>query len=730
MRIYNRYIFVVITSILSLNLFSQNNRDSINYNRSFKLDSISFLKHSKQDSLNKRFFNDSSFIFLNNKDSISKIDPINIYLPKSTNPKDYFRLNGTIRNSTIYSTEKLAGQEVPNFINRTFFDFKVNVFGLPLNFGYTHSSEDNALNKQIGAFSLQLDKSQIENFLKEKSKRKILDQVGGQKIDSISNILNESIANLSKNIESTSNRDYQKEIEKSRQIIEDSKNDSVYSKRKKAKVELAQKKIDTYNSQIKNIDSLEKVRKSLTQKLAYLIALRESGYDLSSYLNDSSKHRISPYRNRKSDGFSKILNGIENFELGDIYLSYSNLFMNGFMLRGLKADFQFDRFYIGYSGGITNNIGNNNPINSFSNDAKVQAANFGIGNQNDNSLGLILLTSNKTANFATNNLNIPERSNVIGLKFKLNLLGYGFLEIERAVSNTYRKNPEIKLDELSKTFKSTNLNSGTFIKLHGNISETKSKYLFAYTRNDLYFFSIANPMQRPDCQRLEFRLNQVLIGSKLQAILGYRNDKDNLSETKQYTTTSKNYELGLRLKGKRTNSMAHYRRTMISNSSTQNLMLDLTTLNLNYTRNDKIKGKKLVSNINYSFLFFDGQLDTLMNNTHIFNLMSNFHNGNKLGLSGGGNLNLPSSLKREFTQYEAFVGVSYLFNKSFSGEFKYSYREFQNIEQRNCFQIGINYNHKKITFNSFVEYQYVAQKVLIPKNYFMLIMRFDLVFRF
>lgn len=731
MKNHCRSILFVVNISICLNLFGQAKEDSINSRFSnIKDTSFAFVKKLDLDTLKGGKVLDSSLIISNKLDSNYKGNFINNLSGIKNKTTENFKLSGTIRNSTLYSTEKLNGQEMPTFTNRTFFDFNVSAFGLPLQFGYTHSTEDNALNKQIGAFRLQLDKSQIENFLKEKSKRKILDQIGGQKIDSISNTLKESIAKISKNIESTSNKDYQKEIEKSRQIIEDSKNDSVYSKRKKSKVELAQKKIDTYNNQIKNIDSLEKVRKNLTQKLAYLKALRENGYDVSGYLNDSSRQQISPYGKKYSDGFNKILNGIENFELGDIYLSYSNLFMNGFMLRGIKADFQFDRFYIGYSGGITNNIGNSNPINSFSNEAKVQAANFGIGNQNDNSLGLIFLTSNKTANFATNNLNIPERSNVIGLKFKVNLLGYGFVEIERAVSNTYRKNPEIKLDELSKTFKSANLNSGTFIKLHGDISETKSKYLLAYTRNDLYFFSIANPMQRSDCQRLEFRLNQAIIGSKLQAILGYRNDKDNLSETKQYTTTSKNYELGLRLKGKRTNTMAQYRRTMISNSSTQNLMLDLTTLNINYTRNDKIKGKRLLSNINYCFLFFDGQLDTLMNNTHIFNLVSNFHNGNKLGLSGGGNLNLPSSLKREYTQYEVFGGVSYLFSKSFSGEAKYIYREFQNIEQRNCLQLGINYNYKKITLNSFVENQYVGQKVLIPKKYFMLIMRFDLVFRF
>jgi hypothetical protein len=726
---FSIFFICLILQISSVNVYGQ--KDSTIFQKS-KIDSIksSFKGINLKDAVYFRINKNKIDSVKSTPDSLAKKIIINRVHESAIKLKKSIKTSGTIRNSSYYSTDYLFGQEIPLFYNRTFVNFTINVGGLPINSGFTYSTEDSRFNRQMGMFQLQINQNHILEFLKSRAPNIEKQKLNSEYSDSISRSLENSIKFTSELIEKLNNPDYQSEIEKYKEIIDNAQKDSAYAQKKKIKTQLAQDKLDKYNIQNSKIDSLEKVRKILVQKLAYLKALKDYDYNLNEVLNDSINDRTKGIEKYKPNGIYNILSKVKNFGIGDIYPEYSKIIMNGFMMRGIQTDFQFRNFYIGYSGGITNNIGNQSPMSIFTNKSKIHAGHIGIRSVDESSIGIVMLSGETQQPNIGSITNFPNRSQVIGVKLNLNILSIGIFEFERAISSTYRTNPEIKTNEFLNTFKKSSYNSSTYARLFGHINETNTKYSFTYLRSELYFYSIANPLQRPDCQRFEFRTEQGLKSNKITLIFGLRKENDNLSGLKKYSTFNNLYELGGKMKFKKSRLSLIHKTSIITNSISTNQILNLKTYNLTYSRNDKFFANPLISTLNYNFISFMGQLDTLANNSHLFNYTITYFLGPKIVFRNFQNFVLPQEDTKNNLQYELTNGITIQINKFFSVDLQHGFSNYKNVDLRNRLKTTCTYKIKKVSISGNAEYQIVNSS--LSPNYVnkILILGLDLVIIF
>lgn len=656
----------------------------------------------------------------------NSIDSVGLKKGKYKVNLDQMKIGASIslRNSTYYSKAPFIGQELPLIYNRTYLDIGVNAGIIPLNFSFQYATDGQFTVQRPGMFRIGIDYEKFQSLCKTRLNKIESNSQYSKELDSIENLIKNSTELLEKLKNKNLNYNYKNEISNYKKMLEEASKDSLNLWSKKSRFKIAKEKVDKHNLDAKIIDSLEVLRKTWIQRFRFVKALKET--DLNSMDLGNYKATKIPFDKHKLYSF---LGGIKDIGFGDVYADYSELLTNGISLRGGKIDYEAKNWYTGITTGSTVKNTSNRFIPNTEIKEMVTCTQFGIGNIQQNYLGIVLVNG-KVQSPSIKEVPLNTKPFSMAIKGGVRYEDIIFMEFERAASTTIMNNSVIQSDQVLQTIFKGGLNTASKAKVGGDLLDKRLKLSAGLQQVGLYFNSSSNPYLRNDFMRIEFKADHLFLNRKLRISEGLRRDKDNLSGIKKYSTIINSYELGVEWRRKSHLFKIHYLGNTMDflHVDLQPIKTKLITTNYSNIKSFT-NGTRMMTNLLYQYVHTSQANDTLKTSNHNFNINSfiQFRLGSDLNFT----FNRLESYSKD-TSNQTLISVIYGYPfKRFRFQLGTQYRDLNKVEIRYVLVTGIIYKRNKFSSNLGVENSIIerasATKTNINRS---LIAKLDLILKF
>lgn len=524
-----------------------------------------------------------------------------------------FNVEGYYSNGTFYA------QEQPAFYVRSYLDYTLKLWGVPINSKVTLVGDDFMQMKNISGMSFSLDKDFIKSIENFNGKFKSVN-LNNKITDSLGTIIGNFIAKKNTLEQKINSKSYLNEIAKSKKIIQKSITDSIFKKRNEFWIKKSNKIIYDHQNNLRLIDTLEQLIDKGKAKISYYS-------NLSRILSIQNSNPIDSGLNilRRKKGFPKnhqsIFASIRKLEIMDIYPSHSDLIFTNVSLRGINIELNPRKYYFGYCIGINNQNSILNDPFQLKNKDFIQSIKFGLGDLDKSSFGIIYLRGKPDTLFSY----FPEGKNqfnqVIGFQTSIKFSDYLDIQFEKAWSNTYDNLNNIDLISLLKSINQNKYNSSNLIKSSIYIKKFKTKLSTFLCRTDQLFYTIGNPYLRQDALRLNGRIDQAFLKGTLNSYIDYKRDVDNLSNSKKYTTVTNQFEAGSDFRIKKSYTRVLYKRIITKNDLVDSMLNLITNLNTTFTFSSKFLKKNLQLIVNHNLMRIENNYRT--NSINWVNMFTN-----------------------------------------------------------------------------------------------------------
>lgn len=620
----------------------------------------------------------------------------------------------TIKNTTLgYSfyvfTNNNYGQEYPKYVHRYEFSPTVNIAGLQFNANINLSSEEFTQGRNLNRINFNFDQKSLKKALKKVNQNNKKDNIL-KKIDSLNNGIEEQTRNLNGLNEKLDNTEYLEKIENAKAIKNRSLNDSNYLKNNKEKINQADIVLNNYEKEVEirskiggKIDTLNQLKKTYT----FINNLNKESAE-TYILNQSGKID----RLKKKTNFLSGLASPSRFELMDVSPNWSPLILNGITLRGGVIEYNQKKFILGFTGGFVNSINWNQNI--FNRNSFIYSGRIGFGNVDNNNIIFTYLNGN---NNNTNEINRVKENNVIGIQVNLKITENHFLYLEKAWSNQSTGDFNQELKEVVNSTPRNVYNSANFIKYTGHLIKTKTRITSKFRTDDLFFYSLGNPSNRKDALKFSLDVKQVIYKNKINAQIITKLDKDNISESKEGTSTFQSLQGILNFKINKSNLKTEAQRIITSNTLYAQNISEINLFNVSLVKPFKILGKQVITILLINYLNTKIINNDTSNQTYLSSLNNVFNLSSKIILNANYTYSLKSGMEAGKHSNMIDLNLAYQLAK-LSLNFRYSLLKIQGIETRNTVGVSNDINFtNKVTGSILINYDHIINKYLSDKNF-------------
>jgi hypothetical protein len=547
--------------------------------------------------------------------------------PQDSTSLPILKLTGfTSRLEFGYLSNPLPNQESPNYFSRFYFEPEFSLNGIKFSTSIMSSTEDLVQGKNLNYFNLGIDRNSIIDKLVSLAKK----SENLKALDSLENSfrfyenLTEQISNKGQ-----SSR-FLNDIENARKNLERAKSDSIYALKHKSEVLRAKILLEERQKELRVLDSINVIKKSILLKHQLLKNIIEKGVATNkidaSRLNTTSLNnsKITDERNKLQKQHQKELNlyqklsYIKNFQLLDAYPTYSLLAFNGFLVRGIDFEWNNNRQYFSTTAGLINNQSESKTKLNLN--GKHFSGRFGFGNLDENYTGLFF---SRTEMPFSNTFNSEQNLNYLtGIQIGAAKEDKRKVYIERIYSilTNPRYLGQNHLESLFKSIFNNFQNSASVIRYSENFWENKTNLETEFLRVDPFFFAFGNQYLRSDTRRIGISANQYLFRNRLKILAAFNNTRDNLTNYKSNTTQIEELSLGYELKLRKNHLKMRYRDIGTKFGYEENTRKTQITM-ASISNNQKFRG------INNNFIFTINHLNSFGYKTESYkNLMFNVFN--------------------------------------------------------------------------------------------------------
>lgn len=328
--------------------------------------------------------------------------------------------------------------------------------------------------------------------------------------------------------EKFSNKDYLRDIEEQKLVLNDTKLDT--SEQAKVKLANAKNKLRQHNDAEREYEFYQQATKHINQfeRTKELERLR-----LDNTLPDSLKNKPSRLLN--------VLSGITKLDMGVVTVVYSPLIANGFNIRGINAEYNKNNLYTAFFYG--------NALANYSNFfAKETLSKRGVwgGRIGYGSLTKMLFALSIIKGRDQSSLRIDPNAKyinnvAIGAHLQYQVTKQIKLEAEYARSSKEEGINEVETTTTSKHINNifssrSNQSAAFYTRLSIKSKSEATKFGFNMRYIDKDYLSIGTPFLRTDNMRLEGKLDQKFWKGKVIYSHTTRFDRDNLKRSKPATS--------------------------------------------------------------------------------------------------------------------------------------------------------------------------------------------------
>lgn len=486
---------------------------------------------------------------------------------KKRNP--FLKVHGNIIVSGQLADGKLYGQGIPEKYLRTQVNCKPELLGVPFNFSYYTTSENNSDFHGINNYRVSFDYATFYNKLKHR-----LDTLSElDKLKKISRITKLDIEQINKESlklkAQLNNQSYLKQMMSNKNILNKFSNDSVKNvdlKNITNKSLLVDKKI---NSGQKSFDSLyrnsRRFKKASDQMNLYQYKVNrlkeldnlKNGYNIDS-IKINFDGKVEDIKANNSKGFKKrlkkyglykpqydLLLSIKKLDFGTFDPAYTTLILSGISLKGINTEINYGNLYGAFTyGSVSNNFNYRSFFSNTNSEQTILACRAGIGRIEKLLFAVSLLKGQDNGGNQLRDSNsgflLPEKNYVLGIDIRYKFSDFIDLGVEYAKSTIQDRENNKGSDDAS--------------SIKNLISASKSKYSDAWTgyfnlklksntklhfmtrQIDPFYYSFGAPFLRKDNFRIEAKGEQHFWKKQFSAAITVRKDQDNIYDLKEATS--------------------------------------------------------------------------------------------------------------------------------------------------------------------------------------------------
>lgn len=601
------------------------------------------------------------------------------------------------------------GSEIPRYIQRIEILPVINIAGFKISSNFDLSSEDFSQGRNLNRINLSFDKNSFKKVFNRINQNTQKDNIL-KKIDSLNNLLDENTRILNGLNEQLDNKDYLDKLESAKAIKARSISDSNYSKNNNERILQAEAFINNYENKLSG-------KNKISGLLDSLAGLRKS-YTFISNLNKESSEtfirkesgKIGVIKNKSS--FLKDLAYPSKLEVFDVSPNWSPLILSGITLRGGLVEFSSKKFMLGFTGGFVNSI--NWYENVFNKNSYIYSGRIGYGNSESTSL---IFTYLKGVNNNASSINPIKENDVISLTLKIKIVENHNLYIEKAWSNQSRGEYNQGLNEVIKSTPKALNNSAFLFKYDGSFIKTKSKIETKVRVDELFFFSLGNPSNRRDALRSQFTLKQTIYKNKINGQLSIKFEKDNISDSKSYTTALRSIQAQLNFKIRKSNLKIEGQNIITKSSFYTSNLYEIVILNGSFSKPYRLFKKQCQSVLVFNYINSRGLFTDTINKTYLTNINSTCIVSPTLSVNSSYtfSLNENTNLGKYSNQFDISLNKQI---KKTSITLRYALLNIYKIEQRNT--IGTGYQVQlgsKLSTSFLFNYENIIRKEMSYNNF-------------
>ncbi len=571
------------------------------------------------------------------------------------------------------------GSESPRYIQRIEFSPVIDLAGFKFSSSFDLSSEDFSQGRNLNRINLSFDKNSFKKVFNRINQNTQKDNIL-KKIDSLNNLLDENTRFLNGLNEQLDNKDYLDKLESAKAIKARSISDSNYLKNNNERILQAEAFINNYQNKLSG-------KNKISGLLDSLASLRKS-YTFISNLNKESSETFI----RKESGKIGVIKSKSSFlkdfaypsklEIFDVSPNWSPLILSGITLRGGLVEFSSKKFMLGFTGGFVNSI--NWYENVFNKNSYIYSGRIGYGNFESTSL---IFTYLKGINNNPSSINPIKENDVISLILNIKIVENHNLYIEKAWSNQSTGEYNQGLNEVIKSTPKALNNSAFLFKYDGNFIKTKSKIETKVRVDELFFFSLGNPSNRRDALRSQFTLKQTIYKNKINGQLSFKLEKDNLSDSKFYTTTLRSIQAVLNFKIRKNNLKIEGQNIITKSSFYASNLSEIVILNGSFSKPYRLFKKQCQSVLVVNYINSKSLFNDTISETYLTNLNSTCIVSPTLSINSSYTFSFieNTNLGRYSNQFD--ISLNKQLKKS-SITLRYALLNIYKIEQRNTIGTG------------------------------------------
>lgn len=431
-------------------------------------------------------------------------------------------------------------------------------------------------------------------------------------------------------------------------------------------------------------------------------------------------------------GLMKFFSYFNSFGIGTNYPSYTPFTMQGAPVSGLSFEFNPGWFYL-----ATALQQNQKPIDNTAFRRDLYAGRIGVGKKDDSHLYFTgIYSKDKAASIlvdSTNRILTPNTNYVFGIDSRLNLFEDKFSlegEISGAMLTRDNRDPDLVNEDIPQFVRnifqpkvSSQVDYAYSIKSTFNNSESNTKVTAGVRMIGPGYKTHGNPNLRNDRFEVEGKVDQKFVQRQISVTASMKYYRDNLINSKLFTTTTlaPGIQLGLRFKNYPSLNLS-YNPNFLSNDSNDPLKKvdfknHLFTANTGY--NFKLgNDMNLASNLFYMFNK-SKSLDSLSGYTmNSFTLSENLSFKSPLVIGFGFGMNFMDFVGMSSTITNIDGNVGYTFFEQWNNIFGISYSTEKDRSNRIGFYINSTYDFSEnITADLRIEKNNYSDKNLNTNDY-------------
>ncbi len=570
--------------------------------------------------------------------------------------RDFLSLHGQSLSEVVLGNNQYSSQTLPASYLRQQVSLNATFGFVPLDVHFLVTTEKNGISNSINNLGLTVDFDRLIANILASSRRKQLgydyDKNGYTNFDTSFDI---KTFNLNKAIKQHHySLDSLKRIVGDKDYIRQFNQDS-----------LTLLKADTLN-----LTYEQKISQSRYQKHRKVIATKDSiEHKINTLEIEKRKNRVSNYlrsqqRLTKKDlnnaGINALggllINSVKKVNIGNFTPEYTDLTLSQTNLTGFGVELGVGYLYGAFAAGIQRNTSNQQSFYKLNN--HVLAGRIGIGRPDKLLLSLNLVKGQRNGSIPFDTMRLAVGQNLVtsvALQYSYKQKLTTVFEYAKSVSN-YNQSEKAPFSEWNKP---ANFGANAFsFKLIGNYKNNGS-YQAEVRYTEPFYTSLGAPNLRRDNLRSDFKVRHQIIKNKITANLGILHDRDNLSQTKNVTSTQIRVTAGLRIKLNRlpqilfTYSPIRQRLNTRGDVTWYKASINLFMVSLNHTKRLKIGSNS--TNVTYNLYSSKvtketnnrSRRDHLMINNATYHKKYNltftqtlagyttFHNDSSMGVSAG-----------------------------------------------------------------------------------------------